>query len=108
MEKKMEYTHRYTHRYKGFILPAQTPQPTQLTPQGQQILDVLRDAGDWVGRATLAGKMKKSLNKWDIALLGKLASAGLIETRKIPHHGPIGYEWQYRAVSVSPNEGEEA
>ena len=38
--------------------------------------------------------------KWDIVLLGKLADAGLIETRQIPHHGPIGYEWQYRAVSI--------
>lgn len=104
----MEYTHRYTHRHKGFALAAQMSQPTQLTPQGQLLLDVLREAGDWVGRAALAVKMKKSLNKWDIALLGKLASADLIEARKIPHHGPIGYEWQYRALPIQPDKGEEA
>lgn len=104
----MKYTHRYTHRYKGFSLTAQTPQPTPLTPQGQQILDVLHEVGDWVGRAALATKMKKSLNKWDIALLSKLTSAGLIESRKIPHHGPIGYEWQYRAVAGEPSRSEKA
>jgi hypothetical protein len=42
---------------------------------------------------------KNALNKWDIVLLGKLADAGLIETQQVPHHGPIGYEWQYRAKS---------
>jgi hypothetical protein len=80
-----------------------------LTPQGQQILDALRQADGWVGRATLAGKIQKpALNKWDIALLGKLETAGLIETRKVPHHGPIGYEWQYRAVTEEPSQSEEA
>ena len=104
----MQYTHEYEHKYKGLVLTSQTPQPPILTPQGQQILDVLRETADWVGRAALAAKMKKSLNKWDIALLGKLETAGLIETRKVPHHGPIGYEWQYRAVTEEPSQSEEA
>lgn len=35
-----------------------------------------------------------------MVLLDKLAEGGLIETRQIPRHGPIGYEWQYRAVQI--------
>jgi hypothetical protein len=43
---------------------------------------------------------KNKLNKWDIVLLEKLVEGGLIETRKTPFHGPIGFEWQYRITSV--------
>ncbi len=69
------------------------------TPKAQEILDPLIDVGDWIGRSDLANRLnKKVLNKWDIILLSKMTEAGLIESRQIPHHGPIGYEWQYRAV----------
>jgi hypothetical protein len=44
---------------------------------------------------------KNKLNKWDVTLLEKLAESGLIETRKTPFHGPIGFEWQYR---IAPTE----
>ena len=71
------------------------------TPKAQELLDALRELDEWVSRSTLATKLdKKALNKWDIILLGKLADAGLIEVQQIPHHGPIGYEWQYRAVAI--------
>ena len=80
--------------------------PTPLTPQAQQILDALRDAGTWVNRTELAKRIgKTALNKWDVILLTKLADAGLIETMQIPRHGPIGYEWKYRAAA-SPAEDE--
>jgi len=73
---------------------------TNLTPKAQAILDVLRQAGGWINRSELAVRLNKNaLNKWDVVLLGKLADAGLMELRQIPHHGPIGYEWQYRAIS---------
>ena len=69
------------------------------TAKAQAILDALIDAGEWIGRSDLAKRLeKKSLNKWDVVLLSKLTEAGLIESQQIPHHGPIGYEWQYRAV----------
>jgi predicted transcriptional regulator len=72
-----------------------------LTPQAVLLLEALREANDWINRSELARRTEKSaLNKWDMVLLGKLADAGLIETRQIPRHGPIGYEWQYRAVQI--------
>ena len=72
----------------------------QLTPKAQAILDVLSQTDGWLKRSELAARLTKiMLNKWDIVLLGKLTDAGLIETRQVPRHGPIGYEWQYRAVS---------
>ncbi len=75
------------------------PQPTW-TPKGQAILEVLTQEKHWINRSELAARLNKPLlNKWDILLLGKLTDAGLIETRKVRHHGPIGYEWPYRAVS---------
>ncbi len=74
------------------------PSESPLTPQARHIYELLSEAGKWVGRAELATKLGKStLNKWDIALLARLTALGLIESRKIPYHGPIGYEWQYRA-----------
>jgi hypothetical protein len=73
--------------------------PIPLTPQAQQILEALREAGIWVNRTELAKRVNKTaLNKWDVILLAKLVDAGLIETMQIPRHGPIGYEWKYRAV----------
>ncbi|MEQ8678096.1 MAG: hypothetical protein RLP44_23180 [Aggregatilineales bacterium] len=69
----------------------------QPTPRAKIILETLKETGDWVNRSALATKLNKNaLNKWDIILLGKLADAGLIDVRQIPHYGPIGYEWQYR------------
>ncbi|GEM_PF-4048517 len=77
--------------------PPLTPNP--LTPQAQQLLDALHQAGDWINRTELARRMEKSaLNKWDVILLAKLVDSGLIETMQIPRHGPIGYEWKYRAI----------
>ena len=71
----------------------------KLTPQAQQLLEALRRAGGWLNRSELAKQVGKStLNKWDFILLNKLGDAGLIEVQQIPHHGAIGYEWQYRAV----------
>ncbi|MDX2141335.1 MAG: hypothetical protein SF123_24835 [Chloroflexota bacterium] len=76
--------------------------PTPLTPQAQQILDALREAGTWINRTELARRVNKTtLNKWDVILLSKLVDAGLIETMQSPRHGPISYEWKYRAVLSS-------
>lgn len=70
-----------------------------MTPQTEHLLAVLQRAGKWVNRTELARLAEKSaLNKWDLVLLSKLIEARLIESRQIPHHGPIGYEWQYRVV----------
>lgn len=83
----------------GVHMTSQTPDSTELTPQGQMLLDALREAGDWVNRSAIAKMAGKSaLNKWDLVLLERLAEMGLIETKQIPRHGPIGYEWRYRAV----------
>lgn len=81
--------------------PSQPPNSTPLTPQAWQLLDLVREAGGWVNRTKLARRTgKSSLNKWDLVLLDRLVEAGLIEAHQIPRHGPIGYEWQYRAVQT--------
>lgn len=70
-----------------------------LTPKAQVLLNALRAAEDWLNRSQLAqGAKKTALNKWDLILLDKLLAARLIEMRQRLRHGPIGYEWQYRAV----------
>lgn len=98
--KKTKYTHGYMHEYFSSGLAMADSSDYKLTPKAQAILDVLQEVGEWIGRSELAKRLNKNaLNKWDIVLLSKLGDAGLIEMRQIPHHGPIGYEWQYRAIS---------
>jgi hypothetical protein len=75
----------------------------RLTPMAQKLLNVLQEQDDWINRSCLAQKMQKTaLNKWDVVLLNKLAEWDFIDTRKVRHHGPIGYEWQYRAIQSQP------
>lgn len=91
-----------------FFQDIQQPLDARLTPMAQKLLNMLREHDDWINRSSLAWKMQKTaLNKWDVVLLNKLAERDYIETRKIRHHGLIGYEWQYRAVqsqSISESE----
>jgi len=83
----------------SLLMSSPSPNLIPLTPQAQQILDALHQAADWINRTELAKRLgKTALNKWDVILLAKLVDAGLIETMQIPRHGPIGYEWRYRAV----------
>jgi hypothetical protein len=99
--QKLGYTYTRKHTVALHGLAMTVSLDYRPTPKALEILEALRDAHEWIGRSALASRLDKSaLNKWDIVLLGKLADAGLIETRQIPHHGPIGYEWQYRAVSI--------
>lgn len=80
------------------MLMTQYPKPASITPQGEELLRVLRDNGRWMNRAQLAQAVgKPELNKWDVGLLIKMADDGLIEARKEPRPGAIGYEWVYRA-----------
>jgi hypothetical protein len=98
--EKLWYTHKYVQEYINQGLAMTDLLNSQLTPKAEEILDALRAANGWISRSALAARLNKSaLNKWDLVLLGKLAEAGLVETRQVPHHGPIGYEWQYRSVS---------
>lgn len=91
------------HRRGAYVAP-QPSDFTELTPKGQLLLNALREVGDWINRSTIASLAGKSaLNKWDLVLLTRLDEAGLIETQQIPHHGPIGYEWQYRAIQSGNN-----
>ncbi|MDX2138169.1 MAG: helix-turn-helix domain-containing protein [Chloroflexota bacterium] len=84
----------------GVLMSSLPTNPVSLTPQAQQLLDALREASDWLNRTELAKRVgKTALNKWDVILLAKLVDSGLIETKQTPRHGPIGYEWKYRAVS---------
>jgi hypothetical protein len=98
------YSRVYSDTTGSFMTEQNSP---TLTPQAQRLLDILRAAGRWVNRTELAKLAGKSaLNKWDIVLLTKLVGAALIESRQISHHGPIGYEWQYRAVNLETPERE--
>ena len=73
----------------------------KLTPMAEKLLDLLQQQDDWINRSDLAFKLHKSvLNKWDVVLLSRLADNDFIEVRKVSHHGPIGYEWQYRAIQL--------
>lgn len=86
----------------SILMLSPSPNLIPLTPQAQQLLDALREAEDWINRTELAKRVNKTaLNKWDVILLAKLVDAGLIETMQIPRHGPIGYEWKYRAVPLA-------
>ncbi len=88
------------------LLTPETKYDPNLTPQAQLLLKTLREAKGWINRSEIARRTGKSaLNKWDLVLLGKLADARLIETRQIPRHGAIGYEWQYRALPVDSDVG---
>lgn len=73
----------------------------ELTEQARELLAIVRRwRGEWVNRKDIAtAENKTRLNKWDTKLLDDLTEAGLIEARKHPITGPIGYEWQYRAKS---------
>ncbi len=100
IEKRAIYSQVYPQVYPGnsdrLMVDSNSP---SLTPQAQHLLDVLRAAEGWVNRTELAKLAQKTaLNKWDFALLGKLTEAELIEQRQVARHGPIGYEWQYRAI----------
>lgn len=65
--------------------------------QAQKLVGFLYDVADWCDRATLARRMGKArLNPHDIALLDRLAAAGLVESAKRPYHGRHGYEYIYR------------
>jgi hypothetical protein len=87
--------------YQEFRYISDQRHDPNLTPQAELLLKALHEAATWINRSELARRTAKSaLNKWDFVLLDKLADARLIETRKIPRHGPIGYEWQYRALPV--------
>lgn len=75
----------------------------RLTPMAQKLLSILQEHDDWINRSSLAQKMQKSaLNKWDVVLLNKLTEWDFVEIRKVRHHGPIGYEWQYCAIQSQP------
>jgi len=75
----------------------------KLTPMAEKLLDLLQKQDDWINRSDLASLLHKSvLNKWDVVLLSRLAEEDFIEARKVSHHGPIGYEWQYRAIPQNP------
>jgi hypothetical protein len=46
------------------FMTTQPPNPPKLTPQAQQLLDWLREVGDWTNRTELAKRAGKSmLNK---------------------------------------------
>jgi hypothetical protein len=90
--------------YQEFRYMTDQKPDVNLTPKAEALLEALREAADWINRSELARRTDKSaLNKWDLVLLDKMSDAGLIETRQIPRHGPIGYEWQYRALPVEPD-----
>lgn len=100
IEKRALYSQMYPQVYPSnsdrLMVNSNSP---SLTPQAQHLLDVLRAAEGWVNRTELARLAQKTaLNKWDFVLLEKLTEAELIERRQVPRHGPIGYEWQYRAI----------
>lgn len=69
-----------------------------LTQKQQTMLSVLRSAGDWFSRVAIArGIQQKRLYPFDVTLLERLETQGLIEAQRVERPGAIPYEWHYRA-----------
>ncbi len=74
-------------------------QPGQLTNKGQELLEKLRESGNWHNRAKIAALFgQKKIYAHDVALLEELVTAGFVEKRKADKPGFIPFEWQYRAT----------
>ena len=76
-------------------------QPGQLTGKGKDLLDKLRESGNWHNRAAIAGFLgQKKIYPYDVALLEEMVTAGMVEKRKADKPGFIPFEWQYRATNT--------
>lgn len=73
----------------------------QTTPQGYQLLEIIRSAGDWIDRPAIAERQgKRKLNKWDVELLARLEGLELIESQRQPMPSRRGYKVLYRAKGM--------
>ncbi|MBA3873380.1 MAG: hypothetical protein H0X30_29965 [Anaerolineae bacterium] len=73
--------------------------PGQLTSKGQDLLEKLRESGEWYNRTGIARLFgQKTIYPHDVALLEELVTAGFVEKRKADKPGFIPFEWQYRAT----------
>lgn len=72
----------------------------QITDRARELLAALRAEGVWMSRADLARATGKNrLSPHDVALLDRLASAGLIEKRRRESNTPVGIAYDYKARS---------
>ena len=74
-------------------------QPGQLTSKGQNLLNKLRESGNWHNRADIAGFLgQNKIYPYDVVLLEEMVAAGFVQKRKADKPGFIPFEWQYRAT----------
>ena len=67
----------------GVYMTSQPTDPAPLTPQAQQLLELMREANDWINRSRLAKLSGKiALNKWDLVLLERLGLVSLFVVRR--------------------------
>lgn len=73
-------------------------QQDTITGRGRQLLDALKEKGDWMSRAELARATDKNrLSPHDLTLLERLIVAGMVERRQRGSNTPIGIAFEYRA-----------
>jgi hypothetical protein len=79
------------------VLPK--PEAHNMTPKGEEILNLIREKGDWITRAELAELLgKKRLNVWQVALLDMMVEQKVLVMKKRRIPGGIGFSWQYKAA----------
>lgn len=70
----------------------------ELTAHAQTLLGIVRAADGWINRQYIAQQLgRRKLNVWDTKLLDDMAEADVIQRRKNPISGGIGFEYQYKA-----------
>lgn len=68
-----------------------------LTPLAEKLLEVIRTANGWVGRADIARRLgRRELTPYDVELLTLLETDGYIEVGK-KAVGIVRFQYQYRA-----------
>jgi predicted transcriptional regulator len=79
------------------LIMISTAKPANFTPQMKQVLTIITQKHDWIGRGEVARALgKATLNQWHIGILRKLVEDGYIEERRVERRGAIGFEFQYR------------
>lgn len=76
------------------------PESKNMTPQAEDILEIIKAKGSWIRRSEIASELGKSrLNTWDISILDMLIERELIDAKKREIHGGIGFAWAYKATT---------
>jgi DNA-binding IclR family transcriptional regulator len=69
-----------------------------LTGRALEMLDALRQSGEWMSRAQIAhASGKKALIPYDKELLERMVEGGFLEKRQRASNTPVGIAYEYKA-----------